>query len=65
MASKQLIEVGKAVDTANPTARQQLEEHLKNLNKIEETDGKAPSFSNTFVDIWRALTCVSACNYGP
>jgi hypothetical protein len=55
MASKQLIEVGKAVDTANPTARQQLEEHLKNLNKIEETDGKAPSFSNTFVDIWRAL----------
>jgi hypothetical protein len=55
MASKQLIEVGKAVDTANPTARQQLEELLKKLNKIEETDGKAPSFSNTFVDIWRAL----------
>jgi hypothetical protein len=55
MASKQLIEVGKAVNTANPTARQQLEELLKKLNKIEETDGKAPSFSNTFVDIWRAL----------
>jgi len=55
MAPKQLIEAGKAVDTANPTARQQLEEYLKNLNKIEETDGKAPSFSNTFVDIWRAL----------
>jgi hypothetical protein len=55
MAPKQLIEVGKAVNTANPTARQQLEELLKKLNKIEETDGKAPSFSNTFVDIWRAL----------
>jgi len=55
MAPKQLIEAGKAVETANPTARQQLEEYLKNLNKIEETDGKAPSFSNTFVDIWRAL----------
>ena len=55
MAPKQLIEAGKTIDTANPTARQQLEEHLKNLNKIEETDGKAPSFSNTFVDIWRAL----------
>jgi hypothetical protein len=55
MAPKQLIEAGKTIDTANPTARQQLEEYLKNLNKIEETDGKAPSFSNTFVDIWRAL----------
>jgi hypothetical protein len=55
MAPKQLIEAGKAIDTANPTARQQVEEYLKNLNKIEETDGKAPSFSNTFVDIWRAL----------
>jgi hypothetical protein len=55
MAPKQLIEAGKSVETANPTARQQLEEYLKNLNKIEETDGKAPSFSNTFVDIWRAL----------
>jgi hypothetical protein len=55
MAPKQLIEAGKTIDTANPTARQQLEEYLKNLNKIEETDGKAPSFSSTFVDIWRAL----------
>jgi hypothetical protein len=55
MAPKQLIEAGKTIDTTNPTARQQLEEYLKNLNKIEETDGKAPSFSNTFVDIWRAL----------
>jgi hypothetical protein len=55
MAPKQLIEAGKTIDTANPTARQQLEEYLKKLNKIEETDGKAPSFSNTFVDIWRAL----------
>jgi hypothetical protein len=55
MAPKQLIEAGKTIDTANPTARQQLEEYLKNLNKIEKTDGKAPSFSNTFVDIWRAL----------
>ena len=55
IAPKQLIEAGKTIDTANPTARQQLEEYLKNLNKIEETDGKAPSFSNTFVDIWRAL----------
>ena len=55
MAPKQLIEAGKAIDTANPTARQQVEEYLKNLNKIEETDGKAPSFSNTFVDIWRSL----------
>jgi len=55
MAPKQLIEAGKAVETANPTARQQLEEYLKKLNKIDETDGKAPSFSNTFVDIWRAL----------
>lgn len=55
MAPKQLIEAGKTIDTANPTARQQLEEYLKNLNKIEETDGKAPSFSNTFVDIWRSL----------
>jgi hypothetical protein len=55
MAPKQLIEAGKTIDTANPAARQQLEEYLKNLNKIEKTDGKAPSFSNTFVDIWRAL----------
>jgi hypothetical protein len=55
MAPKQLIEAGKTIDTTNPTARQQLEEYLKKLNKIEETDGKAPSFSNTFVDIWRAL----------
>jgi hypothetical protein len=53
-AINELIAFGQTVDTADAAARQELDSYLRKIYEIDKTEGQAPGFFSTFVDIWRA-----------